>query len=80
MSNLEKKGGGLSSWIWSYIVSVGLIVGGLIAFIATWCIKGFFTAVLCVIIGFGGLFGLLLILCIVCIFAEWLHDNIFIDD
>ena len=79
MNNLEKKGDGLSSWVWSYIISVGLIVGGLIAFIAIWCIKGFWTAVLCTIIGVGGLVGLFLILDIVCLFAEWLHDNIFID-
>ena len=77
MSNFKKKDENLSSWVWSFIVSVGLIVGGLVAFIATWCIKGFFTAVLYVIIGFGGLFGLFLIFAIVCIFAEWLHDNIF---
>ena len=64
MSNLKKKES-LSSWVWSYIVSVGLIVGGLIAFIVIWCIKGFWDAVLCVIIGLGGLFGLLLLLCII---------------
>ena len=77
MNNFKKKDENLSSWIWSFIVSVGLIIGGLAAFIAVWCIKGFFTAVLCVIIGFGGLFGLFLLFGLVCIFAEWLHNNIF---
>lgn len=77
MNNFKEKDENLSSWVWSYIVSVGLIIGGLIAFIVIWCIKDFWTAFLCVIIGVSGLFGLLLILCITCAFAEWLHDNIF---
>ena len=80
MNDFKNKNENLSSWVWSYIVSVGLIVGGLIAFIVVWCIKGFWDAVLYALIGFGGLFGLLVILCFVCIFAEWLHDNIFTDN
>ena len=79
MNNLEKKES-LGSWVWSYSISIGLIVGGLIAFIAVWCIKSFWTAVLYAIIGVGGLFGLFLLLCVVCLFAEWLHDNIFTGD
>ena len=79
MNNLKKKGDSLSSWVWSYIVSAGLIVGGLIAFIAVWCIKSFWTACLCVLIGVSGLFALLVVLAAVFAFAEWLHDNIFID-
>lgn len=74
---MNNKKESLGAWVWSYIISIGVIGGGTIAFIITWAVKGFWTACLYVLIGAGGLFAFLVLLMFVLVFAEWLHDNIF---